>query len=253
MHDLAIYSGTLTHIRHEPVEHRFKYDVFQVWLDVSKLDLLDNISRWWSSRSGNLVSFKRENYLPGTHDLETQVKMVIKEQTGDSFIGDVFLLANLSYWGYCYNPVSFFACYENGLLRYFISEIHNTPWGERFCYVHKVEMSETNRPHEAHFDKSFHVSPFMPMDLTYQWRYQIDSKKIKISMNLRQDSTKIFNATLSLKGAKLTRTRANWLPFKYPLACLKVLWGIYFQAIKLWFKRVPFYRHPMSSKSTNKP
>ena len=245
MNPLAIYQGTLSHSRRTPVEHRFHYRVFQIWMDVKQPSLIDDISRWWSSHRFNLVRFDRNNYLPGENDLHQAVCDQILSHTGKEFSGDVYLLANLTYWGHCYNPVSFFACYEEGKLVYFISEIHNTPWGERFCYVHEVEeLSSQDTVHVAHFDKQFHVSTFMPMGLKYQWKYRVSPDKIKVAMNLTQDSEPVFNATLNLDGKVLDQKQANWLPFKYPFMCAKVLYAIYWQALKLWLKKVPFYRHP---------
>jgi Uncharacterized conserved protein len=251
--DTQFYQGSLSHKRLTPVEHEFSYQMFQIWLNVKTPEVIDSLSRWWSSKSFNLVRFDRQNYLPGDKDLYQQVCDLIEQRTSISFDGDVFLLGSLSYWGYCYNPASFFACYENEVLKYFICEIHNTPWGERFCYVHDLtnnDQSGEATKHVAEFEKDFHVSPFMPMALQYEWRYSLSAKRIMISMNLKQNDERVFNATLNLQGQPLDAAVANRLPFKYPFMCIKVLLSIYWQALKLWFKRVPFYSHPKKNPTT---
>ncbi len=249
--DLQLFQGTLSHHRYAPKKHRFKYKVFQIWVNLNKLAGLDEISPFWSSKSFNLVRFKRSNYLPSEKSLADQVKSTIREHTGIAFDGDVFMLANLSYWGHCYNPVCFYACYEGETLHFFVSEIHNTPWGERFCYVHQpfepdASAMAQSHTHVADFNKQFHVSPFMPMDVQYRWRYRLTDDHVQISMNLSQSDTRIFNATLNLRSQALTPLQASLLPFKYPVMGMKVLVGIYWQAFLLWKKGLTFFRHPTS-------
>lgn len=248
MKGLKLFEGWVSHSRSKPTKHTFRYRMFQIWVDVNQLSALDQLSRWWSSSGFNLVQFKRENYLPSEKSLYQEVCDTIQQRTGNEFTGEAYLIANLSYWGICFNPVVFIACYEGDELRYLVSEVHNTPWNERFIYLHDTQANhgkpDANGFHVANFDKQFHVSPFMPMDLQYRWKYQIDETRFFINMVLSQKDESIFNVTMQLNSEPLTRSRANLLPFRFPLICIKVVVAIYWQALRLWVKRVPLFSHP---------
>lgn len=257
LQDARLYEGVVSHARREPVDHDFKYKYLQVWLNIDKIEQTCSLSRFWSNDKWNLVSFRRQKYQPSDDSLRQTVQDKIYSKTGERFSGDIYLLANLSYWGMCYNPVVFFFCYnQQGQLSHILTEIHNTPWFERFTYVHPVENPSLNTHKgranlSVELKKEFHVSPFMPMDLDYDWHYEISNERVLVNMNLVQNSDIVFNACMNLKGKDLNSRAATMLPLRYPFMCLKTVWGIYWNALRLWLKRVPFCTHPDKIEQPN--
>ena len=254
MRALGLYKGTVSHSRSQPKPHRFGYFMMQVWVDLQQLHLLDEISPFWSSTKRNLVRFRSQNYLPSETssdpDLYQRVAKQVHAHTGKAFNGRAYLLANLSYWGYCFNPIAFVFCYDNDELSYLVTEVRNTPWGERCVYVHDIlaqqDAKDEKGYYHATFDKKFHVSPFMPMALQYHWAYKISDGDFLMNMNLYKDGQAIFNVTVDLSGQSLTATQAHLIPFRYPFTCLKVITAIYWQAFQLWLKKLPFHPHTTS-------
>lgn len=279
----SVFEGVVTHERFTPKQHRFSYKLFYLLIDLDQIDQLGRLSTLWSVNKTNLVQFKYSDYMhyrqenasiANKGDLKTAVIDVIFDQTKENFNGKIFLLSNLRYWGYCFNPVSYYFCFDkNGNLQYIVDEVTNTPWKERHHYVHKavhkavdnvtrkelshVNHSQTNNNTSSNitfkFEKTFHVSPFMPMNMFYKTTYVLDNNKILIHMDLFKNSkrevdsrekNKIFFATMNLQGKPLTKTIATVLPFKFPFQCSKIIMSIYWQALKLWIKRVPFISHP---------
>lgn len=143
-----------------------------------------------------------------------------------------------------------------------MAEITNTPWGERHAYVLPVGCSSAGvnyelkgrNKHRFRFNKSFHVSPFNPMDMVYSWVFNDPRSKLHVHMdNLilspQGESEKHFDATLLLEKKSFQHDLGKSL-IQMPLMTVKVVWGIYWQAAKLWFKKAPFYEHPQQTSKT---
>ena len=244
-----LYEGWVRHRRYTPKSHAFKYPVFMTWLALDELDQVMAISHCWSLERFNLVSFYRNDYL-GAHsgqDLSSSVTNRIKEHNGEDFKGRICLLTHLRFLGFCFNPVSFYFCYPEGSEspRYILAEINNTPWNERYCYVlDVVEGPSQNNQWTFDFKKAFHVSPFMPMEQHYRWQFSLHESNLIINMQLQQDNECCFDATLQLKAKAMTPSEMRNLPLRFPFLTLSVVIAIYWQALRLWLKGIPFYSHP---------
>ncbi|EQD72692.1 protein containing DUF1365, partial [mine drainage metagenome] len=164
----------MRHWRLSPRRHAFGYRIAQLCLDLDELDRVFAGRRLWSVDRRNLAEFRRGDYLaPATMPLAEAARALVERHAGFRPRGAVRLLTHLRYGGYVFNPVSFYYCHDSGgALAAIIAAITNTPWNERHAYV--LPISEAQRRGalwEWQFDKAFHVSPFLPLDRRYRWRF----------------------------------------------------------------------------------
>lgn len=243
----AIFEGIISHRRFKPISHTFSYPIFMVCINLDESDTFFSQSRFWSKEKFNWASFRRTDYLnPSVPNLKEAVQKEIKVQLDESFDGKVYLLTHFRYLGLCFNPVSFYFCYRDESLEYIIAEVNNTPWNQRHSYVLKCSQESTIQ--EFNFKKRFHVSPFNPMDMEYQWRFDTTDSHIKINMqNLKSDS-KHFQADMLLQEHEASKKNLNSILLRYPAVTLKTVAAIYWQALKLKLKGAIFFDNPKSSK-----
>lgn len=253
MTNSAIYTGWVSHQRCSPKLHHFRYKIFMMYLDLNELPSLFNNMRYWSYGKRNIANFNRADYYgDSTKPLKDEISTLVKTATGNAIRGDIRLLTNMRYFGHCFNPVSFYYCFEadNQTLQAIVSHITNTPWGEDYAYVHDLynanyqeKLTKNGVIHAFKLEKNFHVSPFMPMDIQYDWAFKLEQNQLFIHMKNLQHQIEIFSATLALQKSELSEKSLNRLLIKYPLMTVKVVAAIYWNALKLYLKRIPFYAH----------
>lgn len=245
----AIYEGTVTHRRHTPVAHAFKYRLALPLLDVDEIADVCRLHPLWSFERTGLVSYRRADYLgSGSRGLADTVRDLVQERTGRRPPGPVCVLAHLRTWGWLFNPIALYFCFDGagGKVQALVAEVTNTPWHERHAYV-------VGPPGEHELQKALHVSPFFPMDQRYRLAYTAPTDRLTVNMTNVENEIRAFDATLHLRRSEISRRSMSRMIWANGPMTMKVSAAIYRQALTLWRAGAPFVAHPIRGREQIAP
>ena len=243
----CLWEGKVRHRRHSPKSHTFRHGLYLAGLDGDDPGELCRRSWLWSAHRPAPVRFRREDYLaPRELGLGDAARAMVEREHGERPQGKVLVLTHLRHFGHVFNPVSFYLLHDlQGELRAVVAEITNTPWFERRAYcLHVKDAKRRGRSWRWRFKKDFHVSPFLPMDMDYDWLVATPPGRVVVHMENRRGGELVFDATLCLRSKPATGSSMAGVLLRHPWITGKVVAAIHWHALRLWLKRVPFFEHP---------
>jgi uncharacterized protein len=252
----CLYKGNVWHQRLKPKNHQFKYKLTWFYLDLDEIETLNNKnlkSKFLSFEKFSLLfrfckkDYCKDNDLSLKEDAIKRLYLSKGISLNPKHVS-VRILTQVRVLNFVFNPVSFYYFYDKNdkQLIAIMSEINNTPWGERHIYSFNQHELKNNK---ITFRKTFHVSPFMPMEQSYEWEFNTGEGAINISMDSNDDEYgKIFNAGMHLEKIELSNKALLKTYFMNPLNTLKTISAIYYHALLLKIKGIPFYEHPKYKK-----
>jgi DUF1365 family protein len=236
--DSGLFVGTLRHRRFAPVAHAFTYPLFMALLDIDRLPELMRVSRLTAHNRPNWASFHDRDHLGDpARTMRERLAADAARHGLDLPGGRIFLLTHLRYLGFVFNPVSFFYCLDaSGRLSLVLAEVSNTFGGAHNYWLQHRGGSGRFR---AAASKSLYVSPFMPADLDYTFAFTPPEDRLVAHMETVRDGVVGFDATLSLERRPWTAREIRRALFRHPAMTARVVAGIHWQALRLWWKGVP--------------
>jgi DUF1365 family protein/predicted NAD/FAD-binding protein len=277
------FVGRTTHRRpkaaRSAVAHGFSY---KVRYDYTNVDA--GFSPWW----GGLV--REDHFGDPAISLGESIRQHVAKEIGVWVTGPVDFLGSLREWGYCFNPIGLYYCWEDtdrGRLLCVVSAVTNTPWGQRSLHVLPIDSASSTganvpagpllevskqqqqqqqqqpqQPQQRRTvhqrEKRLHVSPFNhPPDGEASWRYSVSTpsstlEKIYVGVSAFADAAQ--GTDMLQLAATLTLHRAR------PTACdwlrapysLKVQFLIHWQAVLLLRKGMTFHSNTTCPLASSK-
>ncbi len=239
----SLYVGAVMHRRLRPRVHQFRYRAFWLLIDLDELPSLTERLWLFSHNRANLFSLHDADHGDGT---ATSLRLQVECQLGEAGVrigaGRISLLCMPRTLGYGFNPLSVYFChYPDGTLAALIYQVHNT-FGERHSYVMPVAQA-SGVVHQG-CPKSFYVSPFMDMNLRYEFRVSRPPGRIAVGIRAGTAEGPMFTAALAGQRNDLTDRMLARLCLTIPAVTIKVMAAIHWEALRLWVKGIGYRRRP---------
>jgi DUF1365 family protein len=235
-HVPGIYTGSVSHRRKLPFEHRLRYRNYSLLVDIDALDRLAAETRLLSHNRWNLFSIHDRDYGPRDGSpLRAWIDSQLRTAGIDLGGGEVHLLAFPRILGYTFNPLTIWFCYHrDGSLRAILYEIHNT-FGHSHSHLIPI-AADSAEPLRHGFAKVLHVSPFFDRDGSYSFTVRPPRNRFSVSIDYRVDNESMLTATMVGDHRPLAAGSLLRVFFTHPLLTMKVTFGIHWNALKVLLK-----------------
>lgn len=252
MYKPEICFGNVHHNRVRPTLNKFNYGVYFLRLPLRSLQAHPLTTKLLSHNRFNLLSFHDKDYGDGKTPPLQWITQLLKREGITDAEGEIWLQTFPRVLGYVFNPVSFWFCHHrDGTLRAVLCEVSNT-FGERHCYLLDQNGPITNDD-ALTARKVFHVSPFCPVEGSYQFQFkrtqrqvdQCDSERTLTRIDYYDASGLLLLTNISGTSHSLTDRKIMSALLRFPFMTFFVIARIHWQALKLWIKRVPFFHKPV--------
>ena len=272
----CLYEGFVRHRRFGAPNDELRYRLFMAYLDLDELPELFDGRLLWSARGPALAWFRRADHLGDARTpLSESVRALVAERCAIALDGPIRLLTHLRYAGHCFNPVSFYYCFDAAgeRVRAVVAHVTNTPWGDQHSYVLALDGQRTgadaagdevaadgasptpegagepaSRVMRGEFAKALHVSPLMGMEHTYDWRLTTPAQTLSVQIDsTHADGERVFDATLALRRRELDARELRRALTRYPLLTLRLTARIYTHALRLRLRGASWHARPSES------
>jgi cyclopropane-fatty-acyl-phospholipid synthase len=228
----ALYWGEVGHWRSGPKEHSFSYPIFTFSLELSDLDALSIAPRLFAYERSAVFSVRKRDYLHGEGTLRERVEAVLRREGVSEMPGRITLLTMPRYFGYVFNPVSFFVCRnDRDEVTALVTQVNNT-FGETHLYP--LICQPCAGSHTWRFPKEFFVSPFFAREGEYSLTFEEAGERLGIRVDLEKDGAVVFSGRLGGIVRPLTRGNVMKTLARYPITSLLTMPRIHSQAMKLY-------------------
>jgi len=238
MMNSCIYNGIVTHTRFKPVRHFLKYKTFSLLIDLDEINQLDSTISIFSYNKFNIFSFYDKDH--GERDGSNLKEWVLRNIEKFDIKGEINKIKILCYprvFGYVFNPLSIFYCYEKDKLKAIFYEVKNT-FNEQHTYIFKIKENEKI---EQKCKKKFYVSPFMDMETYYNFKLLNPDRNLSVFIKQTDSEGTILTATQTGDKKEFSFNQLLKNFFKYPLMTIKIISSIHYEALLLW-KKGAIYR-----------